>query len=56
MPKESISSYEVFANMPMNLLGTIEQQIIEYWWGAKGEENAKSMALEQIEAGLKKLS
>ncbi|MGE4510013.1 MAG: hypothetical protein AB7D43_02820 [Sulfurimonadaceae bacterium] len=56
MPKESISSYEVFANMPMNLLGTIEQQIIEYWWGAKGEENAKSLALEQIEAGLKKLS
>jgi len=54
MPQESISSYEVFANMPMNLLGTIEQQIIEYWWGAEGVENAKSLAVEQIEEALHK--
>ena len=47
-----ISSYEVFANLPMNLLGSIEQQIIEYWWSAKEEENAKKLALIQIDEGL----
>ena len=46
--KDEISSFEVFANLPMDLLGNIEQQIIEYWWSAEGEENAKELALEQI--------
>ena len=50
--KDEISSYEVFANLPVNLLGSIEQQIIEYWWNAKEEENAKKLALSQIEEGL----
>jgi hypothetical protein len=50
--KEEISSYEVFANMPVNLLGSIEQEIIEYWWDAKGEENAKLLAHSQIDEGL----
>ena len=50
--KEEISSYEVFANLPVNLLGSIEQQIIEYWWNAKEEENAKKLALAQIDEGL----
>lgn len=50
--KEEISSYEVFANLPVNLLGSIEQQIIEYWWGAKEEENAKTLAISQIDEGL----
>lgn len=50
---ENISSYEVFANLPVTLLGSIEQQIIEYWWGAKEEENAKKLALAQIDEGLR---
>ena len=50
--KDEISSYEVFANLPVNLLGSIEQQIIEYWWSAKEEENAKKLAISQIEEGL----
>ena len=45
---DAVSSYEVFANLPMDLLGSIEQQIIEYWWNAKEEENGKKLALEQI--------
>lgn len=45
---EDVSSYEVFANLSMDLLGSIEQQIIEYWWNAKEEENAKKLALAQI--------
>ncbi|MDD2790336.1 MAG: hypothetical protein PHU40_06650 [Sulfurimonas sp.] len=49
---EEISSYEVFANLPVTLLGTIEQEIIEYWWSAKEEENAKKLALAQIEEAL----
>ena len=51
--EEQISSYEIFANMPMNLLGTIEQEIIEYWWNAKESENAKKLAQEQIREALK---
>lgn len=54
--KEEISSYEVFANLPVNLLGSIEQQIIEYWWSAKEEENAKILASEQIDEGLSALN
>lgn len=51
--EEKISSYEIFANMPMNLLGTIEQEILEYWWNAKEDENAKKLAQEQIREALK---
>lgn len=50
---EDISSYEVFANLPVNLLGSIEQQIIEYWWSAKEEENGKNLASKQIDEALK---
>jgi hypothetical protein len=46
--KEEVSSFEVFANLPMDLLGTIEQKIIEYWWNAEEEENGKKLALAQI--------
>lgn len=53
VPSEQISSFEVFANLPVTLLGNIEQQIIEYWWNAKEEENAKILASQQIEEGLK---
>ncbi len=49
---ENISSYEVFANLPVNLLGSIEQQIIEYWWSAKEEENGKNLATKQINEAL----
>lgn len=51
--KDAVSSFEVFANLPVNLLGTIEQQIIEYWWNAEEEENAKKLAVSQIEEALK---
>jgi hypothetical protein len=53
MNKEEVSSYEVFANLPMTLLGSIEQEIIEYWWSAKEEENGKILAQEQIHSALK---
>lgn len=49
---EQISSYEVFANLPIDLLGSIEQQIIEYWWSADEEENGKKLAQKQIEDAL----
>lgn len=50
--KEAVSSFEVFANLPVDLLGTIEQQIIEYWWSAEEEENGKKLALAQIEEAI----
>ncbi len=50
--RDGISSFEVFANLPVDLLGSIEQQIIEYWWNAKEEENGKKLALAQIEEAL----
>jgi len=49
-----ISSYEVFANLPVTLLGTIEQEIIEYWWNADEEENGKKLAIAQIEEAIGK--
>ncbi len=54
--KEAVSSFEVFANLPIDLLGTIEQQIIEYWWSAEEEENGKKLALAQIEEALESIS
>ncbi len=53
---EEVSSYEVFANLPMDLLGSIEQQIIEYWWSAQEEENGKKLALAQIEEAIGQLA
>jgi hypothetical protein len=50
--KDEVSSFEVFANLPVDLLGSIEQQIIEYWWSAEEQENGKTLALEQIEDAL----
>lgn len=47
-----VSSYEVFANLQVDLLGSIEQQILEYWWNAKEEENGKKLALTQIEEAI----
>jgi hypothetical protein len=52
---ENVSSYEVFANLPMTLLGTIEQEIIEYWWSAKEEENGKILAQLQIDSVFKQI-
>ncbi len=49
---EDVSSNEVFANLPSNLLGAIEEQIFEYWWGADEEENGKKLALKQIDIAL----
>lgn len=53
--RDMVSSFEVFANLPIDLLGTIEQQIIEYWWSANEEENGKKLATAQIEEALKKV-
>ena len=50
--RDDVSSFEVFANLPMDLLGSIEQEIIEYWWNADEEENGKKLALAQIEEAL----
>lgn len=52
---EEISSYEVFANLRMDQLEQIEHAIIEYWWDNKEVENAKSLALEQINHALMSL-
>ncbi len=49
---DEISSFEVFANLPVDLLGTIEHNIIEYWWNADEEENGKKLALAQIEEAI----
>lgn len=51
----AISSYEIFANLPMDLLGSIEQKIFEYWWNAPEEENGKKLAVIQIDAALKNI-
>lgn len=53
-PEKEVSSSEVFANLPMTLLGSIEQDIIEYWWSAPEEENGKTLALNQIKHALNK--
>lgn len=49
---EDVSSNEVFANLPSNLLGAIEEQIFEYWWSANEEENGKKLAIKQINNAL----
>jgi len=54
--KNDVSSFEVFANLPVNLLGTIEHEIIEYWWSADEEENGKKLALIQIDEAIASLS
>lgn len=54
-PRDVINSYEVFANLPMDLLGTIEQKIIEYWWNGDAEENGKILAAVQIDEALEAL-
>lgn len=53
--KEEISSYEVFANLRMDQLEQIEHAVIEYWWDNKEVENAKSLALEQINEVLRSM-
>ena len=52
---EEVSSYEVFANLTMDQLEQIEHAIIEYWWDNKEVENAKSLALDQINEALRSL-
>lgn len=52
---DAVSSFEVFANLPMDLLGSIEQQIIEFWWGGDAEENGKKLAVAQIDEALASL-
>jgi len=55
LKNEEVNSYEVFANLPVTLLGTIEQQILEYWWSAENQDNAKDLATKQIEEALQTL-
>lgn len=52
VPNDAVSSFEVFANLPMDLLEQIENQIIEYWWQGAEEENAKMLAEAQISEAL----
>ncbi len=52
---DEISSYEVFANLRMEQIEQIEHAIIEYWWDNKEVENAKSLALEQINTALRSM-
>lgn len=52
VPKDEISSYEVFANLPMTLLGEMEQKIINFWWDGAEGENGKSLASAQIDESL----
>lgn len=49
---DNISSYEVFANLRMEQIEQIEHAIIEYWWDNKELENAKMLALAQINEAL----
>lgn len=52
MSPDEVSSYEVFANLRMEQIEQIEHAIIEYWWDNKEIENAKSLALDQINEAL----
>ncbi len=52
---DDVSSYEVFANLRMEQIEQIEHAIIDYWWDNKEVENAKSLALEQINEALSSL-
>jgi len=49
---DDVSSYEIFANLRMEQIEQIEHAIIEYWWDNKEVENAKSLAVEQIDEAL----
>ncbi|MGZ8548568.1 MAG: hypothetical protein ACXW33_08175, partial [Sulfuricurvum sp.] len=52
---DEINTNEVFANLRMDQLEQIEHAIIEYWWDNKEVENAKSLALEQINTALRSM-
>jgi len=52
---DEINSYEVFANLRMEQIEQIEHAIIEYWWDNKEVENAKSLALVQINEALRSM-
>ena len=47
-----VSSYEVFANLSVDLIEQIEHAILEYWWQGIEEENGRALALEQIREGM----
>lgn len=53
--KDEISSYEVFANLRVEQIEQIEHAVIEYWWDNKEVENAKTLALLQINEALQGL-
>jgi hypothetical protein len=50
--KDAVSSFEVFANLPVDLLEQIENQIIEYWWQGAEDENGKMLAEAQIDEAI----
>lgn len=52
---DEINSYEVFAYLRMEQIEQIEHAIIEYWWDNKEVENAKSLALVQINEALRSM-
>jgi hypothetical protein len=54
--KNEISSYEIFANLPIDIVSATEEKIIEFWWEGDNIENIKSMAVESIESVLKEIN
>ncbi len=52
---DEINTNEVFVNLRMEQIEQIEHAIIEYWWDNKEVENAKSLALEQINTALRSI-
>jgi hypothetical protein len=54
--KESVSSYEVFANLPLSMISEIEEKILNYWWDTSDAENAKALALTQIDEALEAIA
>lgn len=53
---ETVHSFEIFANLPMDLLAQIENVIIDYWWDGAEGENGKSLAKAQIDEALEGIS
>ncbi len=53
---DEVSSYEVFANLKVQQIEQMEHAIIDYWWDNKEVENAKTLALAQIDEALQQIT
>jgi hypothetical protein len=53
---QQVSSYEIFANLPFNLIEKIESSILEFWWyGDEDEDSGKYLALNQINEAVEEI-